>query len=91
MRSTEVAQLALHLRREERVLHRAIMEAPDLDSRVAAVGAACKLRSQILDVVGWPTRPPGSKAGKELTINLPTQSIPIDAPDLLHPDDSQKS
>lgn len=66
VRTTSPAQIALHLRAEERQLHKiALTGATDAD-KIAAIEAGLKVRAQMLDLIGWPKRPtaPTPKPGR---------------------------
>jgi hypothetical protein len=69
IRTTNPAQIALHLRREERSLHEAAMKAAkegNLADQIAAIEAGNKARGMLLDIIGWPKRPtaPTPKPGR---------------------------
>lgn len=62
LKRTLPAQMGLHLRREERELHRAMLEAEDPDQKARLNAAACATRAQLFDLLGWPRRPASSPA-----------------------------
>jgi hypothetical protein len=57
VRSTSPAQIAMHLRAEERELHKLALSAESDADKIAAVEAGLKVRAQMLDLIGWPKRP----------------------------------
>lgn len=66
VKTTSPAQIALHLRAEERELHKLAMGAATDEEKIAAIEANIKVRNQLLDLVGWPKRPsaPQLKPGR---------------------------
>jgi len=88
VRETMPAEMAMNLRREARALHRDIMEAADLDSRAKAVSAAVAIRSQLLDVIGYPKRPasaPMKPGGRPL---IPVDAMPVDVAEVIRAEEA---
>jgi hypothetical protein len=80
VKMTSPAQIAMHLRAEERELHKLAMGAGTDGDKIAAIEAGLKVRAQMLDLIGWPKRPtaPVAKGGRP---SLPIDLLPADIQD----------
>lgn len=92
LRSTQPAQMLLHLRREERTLHRRMLQADkeaDTQALCSLVSAAAATRNQILDLISWPKRPASAphKLGQRPLI--PVDAMPMDVQDIIRQEDGQ--
>jgi len=88
LRQTLPAQLAMNLRREARGLHEAIIAADTVEDRVRLAGAACQVRAQLLDVIGYPKRPasaPMKPGGRPL---IPVDAMPLDVAEVIRAEES---
>lgn len=63
---TSPAQFALHLRAEERQLHKIALTGETDADKIAAIETGLKVRAQMFDLIGWPKRPqaPQVKPGR---------------------------
>jgi len=88
MRGTQPAQMLLHLRREERTLHRHMLAAPDDATLCSLVSAAATVRNQILDLISWPKRPasaPMKPGGRPL---IPVDAMPVDVAEVIRAEEA---
>lgn len=89
MRSTLPAQMLLHLRREERTLHRHMLAAPDDQTLCSLVSAAATTRNQILDLISWPKRPASAAHKPGSRPLIPVDAMPMDVQDIIRQEDGQ--
>ena len=82
-RNTTPAQIAMHLRREERDLHRLFLEAEDPKVKIDAVDAGLRVRSQLFELIGWPKRPTPAPV-KPGRLPAPVDITPDPLPQVVH-------
>jgi hypothetical protein len=88
LRQTLPAQMAMNLRREARGLHEAIIAADTVEDRVRLASAACQVRAQLLDVIGYPKRPasaPLKPGGRPL---IPVDAMPVDVAEVIRAEEA---
>ena len=88
MRSTLPAQMLLHLRREERTLHRHMLQAPDDSTLCSLVSAAATTRNQILDLISWPKRPASAAHKPGSRPLIPVDAMPMDVQDIVRQEEA---
>jgi hypothetical protein len=88
MRSTLPAQMLLHLRREERTLHRHMLQAPDDQALCSLVSAAATTRNQILDLISWPKRPASAAHKPGQRPLIPVDAMPMDVQDIVRQEEA---
>ena len=92
LRATQPAQMLLHLRREERTLHRQMLQADkeaDTQTLCSLVSAAATTRNQILDLISWPKRPASAAHKPGSRPLIPVDAMPLDVQDVIRQEDSQ--
>ena len=92
LRATQPAQMLLHLRREERTLHRQMLLADkeaDTQALCSLVSAAATTRNQILDLISWPKRPASAAHKPGQRPLIPVDAMPLDVQDVIQAEEAQ--